>query len=416
LQEDARALRERSNVLKKQLPQLKKDAPDGEEMVHVLREAKEIKQSLAGIEKEESEAMSEMEELALALPNLTSEDTPHGADFKVLSYINDEGSSSTNNAETKALSHVDIGTKLGILDFAAAGTASGWGWYYLVGAGSLLEHALVSYALAVATRSGWTPVSPPSMVYSHISSACGFQPRDTSGEQQVYNLAQDEKDKARGVPEMSLTGTSEIALAGMKANTTLKESELPMKRVAASRCYRAEAGARGADTKGLYRVHEFTKVELFAWTHPEEEMTTEIFEEMLDIQTEILGSLGLKCRVLEMPSHDLGASAIRKIDMEAYFPSRAVGKTPAEAEEAGWGEVTSASICTDYQTRRLGTRMRQSQGLGFPWTVNGTALAVPRIIAALLEKGWDEETGSVVLPEVLRPFMGGMERIEGGDK
>jgi seryl-tRNA synthetase len=413
LQEDARSLRERANVLKKQLPQLKKDGKDVEE---ALQEAREIKMKLVGVEKEETDAMTEMEELALALPNLTSEETPRGAEFEVLSYINsDEGTTSLiKDNGSKAVSHVDIGTRLGILDFASAGTASGWGWYYLLGAGSLLEHALVSYALAVATRYGWTPVSPPSMVYSHISSACGFQPRDASGEQQVYTLAQDEKDKARGVPEMSLTGTSEIALAGMKANTTIGESELPLKRVAASRCYRAEAGARGADTKGLYRVHEFTKVELFAWTHPDQDITTEVFDEMLDIQTEILGSLGLTCRILEMPTHDLGASATRKIDMEAFFPSRAVGKTPAEAQEAGWGEVTSASICTDYQSRRLATRTRVGgEKLGFPWTVNGTALAVPRVLAALLENGWDGEKGSVLVPEVLRPWMGGMERIEG---
>lgn len=412
-------MRERANVLKKQLPQLKKEDPEGREVEEALQEAREIKTKLAGVEKEESDAMAEMEELALALPNLTSEETPPGADFKVLSYINsDDGNVALDHGgKGKAVSHVDIGTKLGILDFASAGTASGWGWYYLLGAGAMLEHALVAYALAVATRYGWTPVSPPSMVYSHISAACGFQPREPNGEQQVYALAQDERDRARGVPEMSLTGTSEIALAGMKANTTIAEADVPLKRVAASRCYRAEAGARGADTKGLYRVHEFTKVELFAWTPADGGATLDVFEEMLDMQTEILGSLGLTCRILEMPSHDLGASAARKIDVEAWFPSRAVGGTDEEAREAGWGEVTSASICTDYQTRRLGTRMRVGDGkLGFPWTVNGTALAVPRVLAALLEKGWEPSTGSVVVPEVLVPWMGGLKRIEGPSK
>jgi seryl-tRNA synthetase len=202
----------------------------------------------------------------------------------------------------------------------------------------------------------------------------------------------------------------------MMAGKTVEMEELPVKRVASSRCYRAEAGARGADTKGLYRVHEFTKVELFAWTHPDADMTEAIFEEMLDMQTEILESLGLRCRVLEMPSHDLGASASRKVDMEAWFPSRVTG-SDARGLEAGWGEVTSASVCTDYQSRRLATRTRGAdRKLVFPWTVNGTALAVPRVLAALLEAGWEEETESVVLPEVLRPFMGGMERIEGVKK
>ncbi|KUI58013.1 Serine--tRNA ligase, mitochondrial, partial [Cytospora mali] len=189
-----------------------------------------------------------------------------------------------------------------------------------------------------------------------------------------------------------------------------------------------------ADTKGLYRVHEFTKVELFAWTRPGDE-AAEVFDEMLDMQTEILGSLGLHCRVLEMPSGDLGASATRKNDIEAWFPSRArrdnnnnnnnnkisTGQTtttpPDEKtevgaeEEEGWGEVTSASICTDYQTRRLATRVRLGGALTYPWTVNGTALAVPRVLAALLENGWDEETRTVAIPEVLRPYMDGMEKI-----
>jgi seryl-tRNA synthetase len=203
---------------------------------------------------------------------------------------------------------------------------------------------------------------------------------------------------------MCLAGTSEISLAGMKANTAIDREELPMKRVAVSRCYRAEAGARGADTKGLYRVHEFTKVEMFAWTSPDQDEAQEIYDEMLDIQTEILQSLGLHCRVLEMPTTDLGASATRKVDMEAWFPSR-------QSINDGWGELTSASMCTDYQTRRLATRTRVDGKISFPWTSNGTALAVPRVIAALLENGWDEETGTVAIPEVLRPWMDGLERM-----
>lgn len=413
LQGNARALRERSNVLRKQLAKAAGGAEAGGRE-EALQEAKDIKQKLAGMDKEEADAITQMEDLALALPNLTSDLTPQGADPVLLSYINnDSPSSPPQPLDKKALSHVEIGTNLGILDFASAATSSGWGWYYLLGAGSLLEHALVSYALAVATRHGWTATSPPSMVYSHISSACGFQPRDAAGEQQVYSIAQDEKDRERGVPEMSLTGTSEIALAGMMAGRTVEMEDLPVKRVASSRCYRAEAGARGADTKGLYRVHEFTKVELFAWTHPDADETEAIFEEMLDMQTEILESLGLRCRILEMPTHDLGASASRKVDMEAWFPSRVTG-SDARGLEAGWGEVTSASICTDYQSRRLATRTRgEDRKLAFPWTVNGTALAVPRVLAALLEAGWDEATGTVTVPEALRPFMGGMERIEG---
>ncbi|KAF4982126.1 hypothetical protein FZEAL_2186 [Fusarium zealandicum] len=408
LQRQGRALRERSNLLRRLLsnPATSSGDEDLKEVRQLSREeiqgeARQLKQNLSVLEKGESLAVAQMEELALELPNLTHEDTPKGDQPEVLSYISDPPIFKESPEDKIWRSHVHIGTELGLFDFAGAATASGWGWYYLLGEAAQLEQALVQYALAVATRHGWTQVSPPSMVYSHIGAACGFQPRDQNGEQQVYSIAQSADDVERGVPEMCLTGTSEIALAGMKANSTIDPEDLPLKRVAVSRCYRAEAGARGADTKGLYRVHEFTKVEMFAWTAAEEDASQEIFDEMLDMQTEILSSLGLHCRILSMPAHDLGASATRKIDMEAFFPSR----------RDNWGEVTSASMCTDYQTRRLGTRTRVDGKLAFPWTANGTALAVPRVLAAILENGWDEEAKTVAVPECLRPWMDGKDKI-----
>ncbi|KAK4458673.1 class II aaRS and biotin synthetase [Cladorrhinum samala] len=346
-----------------------------------------------------------MERLALAIPNLTSEQTPRGAEPAVLSYINDHPEPEPAVSDRVWRSHVHVGSELGLFDFAAAASSSGWGWYFLLDEAAQLEQALVSFALATATRAGWRQVSPPSVVYSHIASACGFQPRDTNGEPtQIYGIRQSSEDLARGKPELVLAGTAEIPLAGMKADTVLDESDMPMKRVAVSRCYRAEAGARGSETKGLYRVHEFTKVEMFAWTAPDQDSTEEIFDEMVDLQTEVLGSLGLHCRILEMPTADLGASATRKVDIEAFFPSR-------RERNDGWGEVTSASICTDYQTRRLATRLKAGGRLVYPWTVNGTALAVPRVLAAILENGWDEREKSVAIPEVLRPWMDGKEKI-----
>ncbi|KYK58394.1 putative mitochondrial serine--tRNA ligase [Drechmeria coniospora] len=410
LQRQGRSLRERSNLLRKFLANPATSSGDDDTVdlrdmtrEQVQDEARTLKAELSGIEKGEVEAVAEMEALALEMPNLTSDETPTD-EARVLSYINQPPSFEESPENTFWRSHVHIGSELEILDFAGAATASGWGWYYLVGEAAQLEQALVQYALAVATKHGWTQVSPPGMVYSHIGAACGFQPRDQNGEQQVYTIAQSPADAARGVPEMCLAGTSEIPLAGMKANATVDAEDLPMKRVAVSRCYRAEAGARGADTKGLYRVHEFTKVEMFAWTAPDEVEVEDVYQELLDIQTEILSSLGLYCRVLSMPATDLGASATRKVDIEAFFPSR-------QQHSDGWGEVTSASICTDYQTRRLLTRTRFQGKMVFPYTVNGTALAVPRVLAALLEGGWDEETGTVAIPECLRPWMDGKETI-----
>jgi seryl-tRNA synthetase len=410
-QRSARVLRERSNVLRRELanPAASSDDVADESLRSkprdaILAEARELKDQLAVFEAEEESLTSEMHSLAASLPNLTSERTPRGGEPEVLSYIGSHPETQQSSSDRVWRSHVHIGAELGILDFASSATVSGWGWYYLVGAAAQLEQALVSYALATASRAGWTQVSPPSMVYGHIASACGFRPRDANGEQQIYSLAQNEGDRARGRPELVLAGTSEIPLAGMKAETELDPDHLPLKRVAVSRCYRAEAGARGVDTKGLYRVHEFTKVEMFAWSAPDMDATEELFDEMVDLQTEILHGLNLHCRVLEMPSTDLGASAYRKVDVETYFPSR-------RDRNDGWGEVTSASICTDYQTRRLATRVRVDGKMTYPWTVNGTAMAVPRVLAAILENGWDEKEMTVTIPEALRPWMDGMDKI-----
>ncbi|KAI4660999.1 uncharacterized protein J4E79_005567 [Alternaria viburni] len=413
LQQSSRDLRERNNRIRATLARTASRAKDADGKPVALREglisdAKALKAELSSIEAQESEIQEEIEGLAQDLPNLSSTCTPVGTEADVLGYIN-ESSKSPNRR-----SHVDIGQELGVLDFSGSAQTSGWGWYFLVGDGAMLEQALVQYALGVARRKGWKAVAPPSLVYSHIASACGFQPRDQNGEQQIYAIEQSEKDKAK--PQLALAGTAEIPLAGMKANQTLEEAELPLKAVGVSRCYRAEAGARGADTKGLYRVHEFTKVEMFAWTTPdnmgEDHFTTptapsseSFFDEMLSIQKEILEALGLHCRILEMPTADLGASATRKIDIEAFFPSR--------EKDEGWGEVTSSSMCTDYQSRRLQTRMRVKGGkLEFPYTLNGTALAVPRVLAAILENHWNEQDSTVTIPEVLRPFMGGQEKIQ----
>jgi seryl-tRNA synthetase len=418
LQQSSRDLRERNNRIRATLARTASRAKDADGKPVALREglisdAKALKTELSSVEAQESQIQEEIEGLAQDLPNLSSTFTPVGTEADVLGYIHTHPKEESTKPQSRK-SHVDIGQELGILDFSGSAQTSGWGWYFLVGDGAMLEQALVQYALSVARRRGWKAVAPPSLVYSHIASACGFQPRDQNGEQQIYAIEQSEKDKAK--PQLALAGTAEIPLAGMKANQTLEEAELPLKAVGVSRCYRAEAGARGADTKGLYRVHEFTKVEMFAWTAPdnmgEDHFTNPtapsseaIFDEMLSIQKEILEALELHCRILEMPTTDLGASATRKIDIEAFFPSR--------EKDEGWGEVTSSSMCTDYQSRRLQTRMRVKGGkLEFPYTLNGTALAVPRVLAAILENHWSEQDGMVTIPEVLRPLMGGQEKIQ----
>lgn len=426
-QANARRLRERSNTLKQSLARQRDDAAGTK--TEILTEARKIKAELSPYEEKESQLQSAMQSLALELPNLSSTDTPMGAEPEVLSYLNEHPDPSPSTSGRRWRSHTDIGASLNLLDFSSAATTSGWGWYYLLNSAALLEQALIQYAMHTCIERGWRLVSPPSMVYAHMAGACGFQPRDQHGETQIYGIESAEKEKdgsskgEQGKPSHVLAGTAEIPLAGLKANTVFKQEELPLKVVGVSRCYRAEAGARGVDTKGLYRVHEFTKVEMFAWTlpdastgsdkdgsfatAPQHSCSVELFDEMVELQRAILAPLGLHCRVLSMPSTDLGASAARKIDIEAFFPSR-------REKDEGWGEVTSASNCTDYQSRRLDTRVKytaQDGGLEFAHTVNGTALAIPRVIAAILENGWDEEKQAVKVPEVLKKWMAGMEYL-----
>ena len=377
----------------------------------IIEENRLLESQIAATDAREARLWSERDTLAIELPNLQSSEAPR-IEPKGLRHFNRDakpGQSLTEHGIEKDRDHVRIGKEFDIIDFPRAATTSGRGWYFLKREAVDLEDALVQYAKSVASKYGFIKVTPPSLVYSHIGSACGFQPRDQKGEQPIYRFQDNESDAGSESVSYSLSGTAEIPFAGMEANKMIPDSDLPMKIVGHSRCYRREAGGPGQATRGLYRVKEFTKIEMFAWTAPGNEM--EVFETMLKVQTEILQSLGLYCRVLEMPSHDLGASAYRKQDIEAYFPSR-------HNYKEGWGELTSTSICTDYQTRRLNTRIQKAPGskgkLQFPYTVNGTALAVPRVLAALLEYGWEmrDEQEIVRIPEVLHPYMHGIKIIE----
>ena len=320
----------------------------------LVEEARVLKEELRSFERWEVETRGVMEGLAWEVGNLSSEETPVGDVAKVIGFVNGEEPPEVERLRGGAgRSHVEIGKELDILDFEGSAVTSGWGWYFLRNEGALLEQALVQYALDMSMKRGWQVMTPPSLVYEHIASACGFMPRDQNGETQRYGIADsdDKENEARDKASLVLAGTAEIPFAGSQANKTLKASELPLKLIGPSRCYRAEAGARGVDTKGLYRVHEFTKVEMFAWTTPpypptpsvdatrfntasssssptnEPDQTEQTFTEMLSLQTHLLTTLGLHARILEMPTADLGASAARKVDIEAFFPSRQSPKT-----------------------------------------------------------------------------------------
>ncbi|TFK56703.1 seryl-tRNA synthetase [Heliocybe sulcata] len=375
-----------------------------------LEDAKFLKMEIAHLE-EELEAVEErLLTLALAVPNDTHPASPIGPEDAAVTL-------STHGPDpipaSSARDHVTIARSLRLFDFEAGATVTGSSWYYLTNEAALLEMALTSYAMSVAVAHGFTPVTTPDVISLDLAKRCGFSPRDPlsgSPASQMYHLTQRPEAAQEGsYPELVLAGTAEIPLAGMFANKVYLSEELPIKVAGLGKAFRAEAGASGADTRGLYRVHQFTKLELFAVTA--EGRSEEMMEELKEIQTRIFEGLGLTFRILDMPTEELGASAYRKYDMEAWMPGR-----------GSWGEISSTSNCTDYQSRRLHIRYREEspedakastastrkKPLPFAHTLNGTAAAVPRLIVALLENGVRfDEVGNIVglnLPKALQPF------------
>ncbi|KAI9218648.1 hypothetical protein BC828DRAFT_388017 [Blastocladiella britannica] len=298
--------------------------------------------------------------------------------------------------------HVQLATDLDLIDLPAGAKVTGSSFYYLKGAAALMELGLAQLAIQAAVRRGFVPVSAPDMVRRRVSAACGFQPRDA---RQTQNYAVSHPQVAVAVapddPDaLLLAATAEIPLAGMHASSVIPRKALPLRYVALGRAFRAESGARGADTRGLYRVHQFSKVEMFALTAPTRDAAQDVFDTILDIQREMVEALGLHARVLRMPTEELGASAACKVDVEAWMPGR-----------GGWGEICSASICTDYQSRRLGIRTEPessdaaSSSRPFVYTINGTGAAIPRLIVAVLETH-QQQDGSIRVPLALQPFVG----------
>uniref|UniRef100_A0A6B2L4C1 serine--tRNA ligase n=1 Tax=Arcella intermedia TaxID=1963864 RepID=A0A6B2L4C1_9EUKA len=296
--------------------------------------------------------------------------------------------------------HLEIGAELDLFDFETAGDVVGGKFYYSKNEVALLELALVNWATHYMTQKGFTPLLTPDLVHTRFAEACGFRPRSPSG--QMYRIMDH---------DACLIGTSEIPLAALyngklfRPGASAKEN-FPIKLVAFSHCFRVEAGHRGRLSRGMYRVHQFSKVEMFLISRPEE--SDELHQYLLNLQIEILKELGLHFRVLDMPANDLGASAYRKFDIEAWFPSH-----------NDYGEVTSCSNCTDYQARRLNMRTKTKvtdkdgkvgEVSQYVHTLNGTALAVPRIIMAILENFQTKE-GLIKIPKPLVPFMNGMEWI-----
>ena len=278
--------------------------------------------------------------------------------------------------------HLELGSHLGILDFETGAKVVGSQFYYLYGDGALLELALVMFAMELLQKEGFTPAITPDLAKSRYYLGTGYMPK--GDEAQTYTIAGQ---------DLGLIATAEVTLAGKHADEIIPEEELPVKYIGYSHCFRQEAGAYGRYSRGLYRVHQFTKAEMFIYCAPEE--SPKMHEHILEMEEKIYQQLGLPYRVLEMCSGDLGAMAAKKYDIEAWMPAR-----------AEYGEVTSTSNCTDYQARNLNVKFRRKDGSSeYAHMLNGTAIATSRTPLAILEN-YQEKDGSVVIPEALRRWMG----------
>ena len=373
-------LRQRQNVLSKEIPQ-----SDPEERVRLIEESKSVKVQIPRRDAELYEVEARLKEEQLNIPNMTHPDSPIGKDDTENVEIRRSGEIPQFSFEPK--DHVELGELLGIIDFDAGAKTTGSKFYFLRGDAVLLELGLIRYAMNVIMERGYEPTITPDLARDEALVGTGFIPRGP--EAQIYSVEN---------TDLSMIATAEITLAGQHADEILDESHLPLRYAGLSHCFRTEAGAHGRASRGLYRVHQFTKVEMFAFTTPEQ--SAEVHKEMVGIEERIFQGLGLPYRVVDICTGDLGGAAYRKYDLEAWMPGR-----------DDFGEVTSTSNTTDYQARRLAIRYRPQGGRPqLLHTLNGTALAISRVLIALLEI-YQQEDGSVMLPEALVPYVG-KEKIE----
>jgi seryl-tRNA synthetase len=349
-----------------------------------IEEGRKLREQKDAAQAEHDRLEKEVHILQQAIPNLTHPAAPIGGEADSTDIR--RGTAPIHKFDFQPIDHVALGEKLGLFDLEAGARTTGHGFYFLKNDGVLLDLALQRYAIEVLLQEGFTLTTTPDLARNEILEGIGFNPRGP--ETQVYSV--------EGT-DLSLVGTAEITLGGMFSGLTLDDEQLPLKIAGLSHCFRTEAGAHGAATRGIYRVHQFTKVEMFAYTLPD--ASDAMHEQLLEIECKIFDGLGIPYRVIDTASGDLGGPAYRKFDLEAWMPGR--------GKEGEWGEITSTSNCTDYQSRRLGIRFKKKgeKGTQFVHTLNGTAVANTRALIAILEN-YQQADGSVNVPEVLRPWVG----------
>jgi seryl-tRNA synthetase len=355
----------------------------GDERAALVEKAQALAAEVKAAEAEVSAAEAALSRLQLEISNIIEDGVPAGGedDYVVLEHVGRPQDFAAEGFEP--LDHVELGRLLRAIDVERGAKVSGSRFYYLTGIGALLEFALVQLAMEQAVGAGLTPVIPPSLVRPRAMEGTGFLGQAADN---VFYLERD---------DLYLVGTSEVPLAAYHMDEILEADRLPLRYAGYSPCYRREAGSHGRDTRGIFRVHWFDKVEMFVFCRPEDARDEHL--RLLGWEKELLGKLELPYRVIDTAAGDLGASAARKLDCEAWIPSH-----------GRYRELTSASNCTEFQARRLNIRMRDGEGTRPVATLNGTLCATTRTIVALLENH-QQADGSVVVPTALRPYLGGRE-------
>jgi len=351
----------------------------------LIARGKELRELVNANESKQKDVEAELHEHQSIIPNMTHPEAPVGGehDYRAVRTWGEKP-----EFDFKPLDHFELAEKLDLIDFEAGSRVAGHGFYYLKNDAVMLEMALVQFALEKLRGEGFTLYATPDLARDSVLEGIGFNPR--GNETQIYSV-QDS--------DLSLVATAEITLGGALSGQTIDLADLPIKCAGLSHCFRTEAGAHGRATRGIYRVHQFTKVEMFGFTAPDVAVSDAFHLDVVRIEEEIFQSLGIPYQLIDTATGDLGGPAYRKFDLEAWMPGRGDG--------GEYGEVTSASNCTDYQARRLNTRCRspEKKGTQFVHTLNGTAVSCARAIIAILENN-QQADGSVVVPEVLRKWVG----------
>ena len=369
------ALRQEQNAHSKSV-----GAAKGGEKAALLANAKELADKVKAADSKRSEIEEQAKALLLQLSNLLDTAAPIGGeeDFVTIEHVGTPRDFAKDGFAPK--DHVELGKLLGAIDTERGAKVAGSRSYYLTGAGAMLEFALVNYAIQSARKNGFTPVIPPVLVNPAAMEGTGFLGQAAEN---VYRIESD---------DVYLVGTSEVPLAAMHMDEILNGDKLPLRYAGYSSCFRREAGTYGKDTRGIIRVHQFDKVEMFTFCKPEDAAAEH--QRLLQWEKDFLNAMEIPYRVIDVASGDLGSSATRKFDIEAWIPT-----------QGAYREVTSTSNCTEFQARRLNIRYKDSDGTKAVATLNGTLVAIPRMIVAILENHQNAD-GTVNVPAALQPFLG----------